>query len=320
VLTGATSPVTDQGWLFDVLRWAGVSQGTAAHWQQVVIRPVTVAMIVIVAVLVGWLGNRIIRRWVGTAARAAVSKADSPRAEARALTLTALLANIWRAVIGVIAFFVVLGTIGLNLTPLLAGATVVGATLGFGAQSMVRDLLAGLLLTVEGQFDIGDSITVGDTAGTVEDLTLRVTRLRGHDGTVWFVPNGEIRKLANASRGWAQAEVDTAVPAAADVDDVLAAVRLAATAVAQDTRYASVCLEEPRVWGVVAAAADTFTCRVSIRTPTIDRDRVARAVREEIQRRLGAMGAFGELTAPPATAGTAGPAATRRAAEDSGGE
>jgi moderate conductance mechanosensitive channel len=286
--------VTDQGWLYDILRWAGVSETAASHWQQVVIKPVTVLVIIVVSALVGWLGNRIIRRWVGSAARKAAERAESPRAAARALTLTALLANVWRGVVGVIAFFVILETIGLNLTPLLAGATVVGATIGFGAQSMVRDLLAGLLLTVEGQFDIGDTIMVGDTAGTVEDLTLRVTRLRAHDGTVWYVPNGDIRKLANSSRGWAQAEVDAAIPAtaAADVDDVLAAVRTAARAVAQDARYASACLDDPRVWGVIDAAADTFTCRVSVRTPTTERDRVARAVREEILRRLGALGVF----------------------------
>ena len=102
------------------------------------------------AVLIGWLGNRVIRRWVGAAAHKAVARADSPRAAARALTLTSLLANVWRGVVGAIAFFVILGTIGLNLTPLLAGATVIGATLGFGAQSMVRDLLAGLLLDRRG--------------------------------------------------------------------------------------------------------------------------------------------------------------------------
>ena len=162
----------------------------------------------------------------------------------------------------------ILGTIGLNLTPLLAGATVIGATLGFGAQSMVRDLLAGVLLTVEGQFDIGDTIAVGDTTGTVEDLTLRVTRLRSDDGTVWYVPNGEIRKLANSSRGWAQATVDVPVPVTAAVDTVLDAIRAAAEAVANDPDTAPLCLEPPRVWGVVAMAADTFTCRVSVRTAT----------------------------------------------------
>ncbi|MGA2522221.1 MAG: mechanosensitive ion channel family protein [Acidimicrobiales bacterium] len=301
----ATSPLaTDQGWLYDLLRWAGVSQATASHWQEVVIRPVTVAVIIVVAVLVGWLGNRVIRRWVGMAAHKAVSRSDSPRASARALTLTSLLANVWRGVVGTIAFFVVLGTIGLNLTPLLAGATVIGATLGFGAQSMVRDLLSGFLLTVEGQFDIGDTIMVGDTAGKVEDLTLRVTRLRAYDGTVWFVPNGEIRKLANASRGWSQATVDVPAPIAADVDDVLDAVRAAADTVVHDPRYEPYCLEAPRLWGVVDAGADTFTTRVSVRSPTTERDMVARGLREEIVRRLHGVEGFGApdpaAPAPPA--------------------
>jgi small conductance mechanosensitive channel len=307
VLTGATSPsLTDQGWLYDVLRWAGVDPSTAAHWQQVVIKPLTVLIVILVAVLVGRLGNRIIRRWVGAAAHKAVSRAESPRAAARALTLTSLLANVWRGVIGTIAFFVVLGTIGLNLTPLLAGATVIGATLGFGAQSMVRDLLAGLLLTVEGQFDIGDTIWVGDTTGTVEDLTLRVTRLRADDGTVWYVPNGEIRKLANSSRGWAQATVDVPVPVAADIDTVLDAVRDAAEAVTRDPRYAPLGLDAPRLWGVVAASLDSFTCRVSVRTSTTERERLARALREEIGRRLQAAGVFA-AAAPGTAPGTPAP-------------
>jgi small conductance mechanosensitive channel len=299
--------VVDQGWLYEVLRWAGVSAPTAAHWQGVVIKPVTVVVVVWVAILVGWLGSRIIKRWVGAAAHKAVARADSPRAAARALTLTSLLANVWRGVVAAIAFFVVLGTIGLNLTPLLAGATVIGATLGFGAQSMVRDLLAGVLLTVEGQFDIGDTIAVGDTTGTVQDLTLRVTRLRSDDGTVWYVPNGEIRKLANSSRGWAQATVDVPVPVSAAVDTVLDTIRAGADAVSNDPRYAPLCLEPPRVWGVVAMAADTFTGRVSVRTATNDRERVARIVREEIARRLQEQGVF-VIPAPVASAPeTAGP-------------
>ena len=296
--------VVDQGWLYDVLRWAGVSQPTAAHWQEVVIKPVTVLVVVWVAILIGWLGSRVIRRWVGAAAHKAVAHADSPRAAARALTLTSLLANVWRGVVAAIAFFVALGTIGLNLTPLLAGATVIGATLGFGAQSMVRDLLAGVLLTVEGQFDIGDTIAVGDTTGTVQDLTLRVTRLRSDDGTVWYVPNGEIRKLANSSRGWAQATVDVPAPVTAGVDTVLDTIGAAADAVSNDPRYAPLCLEPPRVWGVVAFAADTFTCRVSVRVATNDRERVARILRQEIALRLQGQGVFA-AAAPVVAAGDA---------------
>jgi small conductance mechanosensitive channel len=210
-----------------------------------------------------------------------------------------MVANIWRVVVGVVAVFVALGTIGINLTPLLAGATVVGATIGFGAQSMVRDLLSGFLLIIEDQFDIGDTLTVGTTSGTVEDLSLRVTRLRGVDGTIWFVPNGEIRTLANLSRGWAEAMVDVTVPAAAAVDDVLRAVTEAAEEVAGDPRYASSCLTPPRLWGVVATDADTLTARVSVRTSTAERERVARALREEAARRLHAAGVF-DSPGPPA--------------------
>ncbi|MHB8329330.1 MAG: mechanosensitive ion channel family protein, partial [Acidimicrobiales bacterium] len=239
MIPGATSPpLADQGWLYDLLRWAGVGQTTATHVQQVVLKPVTVAMVVLVAVVVGWLGNRVIRHWIGAAVRHAAARADSPRAERRVVTLTAMVANVWRVVIATAAFFVAIGTVGINLTPLLAGATIIGATLGFGAQSIVRDVLSGFLLTVEGQYDIGDTIVVNDTTGVVEDLTLRVTRLRADNGAVWFVPNGEIRKVANTTRGWARATADVVVPAACDVDLVLAAVDGAARAVAADERYA----------------------------------------------------------------------------------
>jgi small conductance mechanosensitive channel len=272
--------------LYDLLTWVGVDPATARHLQQVVVKPVAVVVVVVVATAVGWVGSRVIRRWIGAVARRAAGRADSPRASARAVTITAMVANIWRVVIGVIAVFVALGAVGINLTPLLAGATVVGATIGFGAQSMVRDLLSGFLLIIEDQFDIGDTLTVGTTSGTVEDLSLRVTRLRGVDGTIWFVPNGEIRTLANLSRGWAEAMVDISVPAAADVDDVLSAVGDGANAVAQDARYAASCLAAPRLWGVVAADAETLTTRVSIRTPTAERERIARAIREEVAHRL----------------------------------
>jgi moderate conductance mechanosensitive channel len=295
----AISPlIAADGWLYNLLVWVGVDHATARHLQQVVVKPVTVVLIILGAVLVAWFGSRVIRHWVGSLARRAAGRAESPRAAARATTITALVANAWRVVVGVIAFFLALGTIGVNLTPLLAGATVVGATIGFGAQSVVRDLLAGFLLIVEDQFDIGDALVIGTTSGTVEDLSLRVTRLRGIDGTVWFVPNGEIRTLGNTSRGWAEAMVDIAVPATADPDAVLQVLDEAAQAVTDDPRYAGSCLARPRLWGVVASDAATTTTRVSIRVSIGDRDRVGRALREEISRRLHAIDAFA-APAPP---------------------
>ncbi len=283
------------GWLYELLRWAGVGSGSAAHVQQVLLKPISVVLVVVVAVAVGWLGSRFIRHWIGSAVRRAASRSDSPRAERRAITLTAMVANIWRVVVAVVAFFVALGSIGVDLTPLLAGATIIGATIGFGAQSMVRDLLAGFLLTVEGQFDIGDTISVVDTTGVVEDLTLRVTRLRAPDGTVWFVPNGEIRRLANTARGWGRATVDVPVPPSTGVDHLLDALGQAARAVHADPQYRGACLEAPVLWGVVDMAVDSVTARVTIRTRADDRDRVERAVRQEVVRRLGS----GDVAASP---------------------
>jgi small-conductance mechanosensitive channel len=201
VPTGAASAqAATQGWLYDLLRWAGVGDPTASHLQQVVVKPVSVVVIAVVAVVLSWLGNRVIRIWIGRAAQKAAGRRGSQRGSARAVTVTTLTANIWRVTIAVIAFFVALETVGVNLTPLLAGATVIGATIGFGAQSLVRDLLSGFLLIVEDQFDIGDTLAVGDVTGAVEDLTLRVTRVRDADGTVWVISNGEIRVLGNKSR------------------------------------------------------------------------------------------------------------------------
>jgi moderate conductance mechanosensitive channel len=300
-IAATSPPANDQGWIYDLLQWAGVDPSTAHHIQSAVIRPLTILVIAILAVLALWLGNRAIKHWIGGAARKAAGRADSPRAVARADTITSLLSSIWRVVVITTAFFVVLGTLGINLTPLLAGATVIGATIGFGAQSLVRDLLAGFLLIMEGQFDIGDTLVVGDTTGTVEDLSLRVTQLRGTDGSVWFVPNGEIRKLSNITRGWAQVSVDTVVPAATDVDTILHAARGGAQAVVMDPEFADDLIATPEVLGIVAADADTITARVSARVPAGRRDALERALRLEIARRLRAEGVFAGADAGPAT-------------------
>ena len=140
------------------------------------------------------------------------------------------MANVWRFVVAIFAVAVILGMLGIDLTPLLASATVIGATIGFGAQALVRDYLSGFLLTVEDQFVIGDTISVNGVTGTVEDLSLRVTRVRAVDGSLVYVPNGDIRQLTNTSRGWAKAvvEVDVPITSAADLTRAIEVVTEAA--------------------------------------------------------------------------------------------
>ena len=126
-------------------------------------------------------------------ANQAANRSGSPRAAARVTTMSGVVANVWRFFVFVVAGAIVLGMLGINLTPLLASATIIGATLGFGAQQIVRDYFSGILMTMEDQYNVGDSVTVGGVTGVVEDVTMRLTRFRGVDGTIYVIPNGDIR-------------------------------------------------------------------------------------------------------------------------------
>ena len=193
---------------------------------------------------------------------------------------------------------IILEMLGINLTPLLASATVIGATIGFGAQSLVRDYLSGFLLTIEDQFVIGDSISVNNVIGTVEDLSLRVTRVRVADGSLVYVPNGDIRQLANASRGWAKAVVEVAVPieSAAELARATEVVTEAANRIANEAPEAAGCTQPAEVLGLVATDGANGTLRVMLRTNHGHRATIERMLRGAI---IGALADAG-LLAPPA--------------------
>ena len=142
-----------------------------------------------------------IRRVLERVANQAANRSGSTRAGARVATMSGVVANIWRFFVFVVAGAIVLGMLGINLTPLLASATIIGATLGFGAQQIVRDYFSGILMTMEDQYNVGDSVTVGGVTGVVEEVTMRLTRFRGVDGTIFVIPNGDIRLVGNLSRG-----------------------------------------------------------------------------------------------------------------------
>jgi small conductance mechanosensitive channel len=164
------------------------------------------------------------------------------------------------------AVFSVLGQVGLNLTPVLASATVIGAAVGFGAQSIVRDILAGLFMLLEDQFGVGDVIDVGSAKGTVEAVTLRVTRMRDVNGVVWYVPNGEIKKVGNESQNWGRAVLDIPVGIHEDTEKVTEILKHTADALAAESAWEEIILEEPSVWGVQALAGDAMVFRVVLKT------------------------------------------------------
>jgi moderate conductance mechanosensitive channel len=287
------------GWLYELMTKAGVDHNTAKTVTDLVVRPVAVILVLLIAVVVARVGSKALRRILQRLTNQAAARSGSARTGARMSTMSALAANLWRFFVFIIAVAVILGIVGINLTPLLASATIIGATLGFGAQLIVRDYFSGFLLTLEDQYGIGDNITVGTVSGVVEDLTLRVTRLRAVDGTVYFIANGDIRQLANTSRGWAHAVVDLTLPgsSARDLPRARAVIEQAARTVAASDEFVGHTTEPPVLVTFVDATESTLTLRAMLHSVPDQRDALTRALREEAVVELSRAGLWPAETA-----------------------
>ena len=174
------------------------------------------------------------------------------RRKQRVRALGAILRSASSITIFAIAGFVILGDLGINLAPLLASAGVVGIAIGFGAQNLVRDYLSGIFMLVEDQYGVGDVITVGDATGTVENVTLRITRMRDVNGIVWHIRNGTIEQVGNESQGWARAVIDFPVPFAADLATIRDLLAQTGDEMWNEPAWRAVMLEAPEVWGAQA--------------------------------------------------------------------
>ncbi|WP_052091146.1 mechanosensitive ion channel family protein [Modestobacter caceresii] len=224
----------------------------------------------LVARLVSWAGNRITDR-IDAAATDSDALVRSEAAKHRH-SLTQVLT--WAAIVLIwsIAVIFALDRLGLPVTGLVAPATVLGVGLGFGAQRVVGDVLAGFFLITERQYGFGDVVSIQvvggmePASGTVEDVTLRITRVRSVDGEVVIVPNGQIVKVTNLSRDWARAVVDVPVPATADVTRVQEVLREVGQRAFADPRLHKLLLDEPTVMGVESLGLDEVNLRVVART------------------------------------------------------
>jgi len=276
----------EHGYVYELLRKLGLSDFQANTGEWLLVRPLKIVAILVAALILGRIASRAICTAVRGVHRRSPLLLNSPRAEQRASTVGDALGSLARAVIWSIALLTVLSQVGVNLAPLLAGAGIAGVAIGFGAQSLVKDFLAGLFILLEDQYGVGDTVTLTDTTGTVEDVTLRITRLRAVDGTVWYVPNGEIRKVGNASMEWNRAIVDVLVPYEADMAKVQAAVKAAAADLAADPEWSDDILEEPEYWGVQATSPDGRTVRVVVKAAPRRQPAVARELRGRITERF----------------------------------
>jgi small-conductance mechanosensitive channel len=285
--------VERHGYVYDLLREIGLTDFQARTTEFLLVRPGKILLFIVGGWVMGRLATRGIRRFVRTLQVRSLSRAASPRAEQRALTIADVLSNLVWAGVWAVVVLLVLGEVGVNLAPLVAGAGVVGIALGFGAQTLVRDFIAGLFIILEDQYGVGDIITLRDATGTVEDVSLRVTRMRATDGTVWFVPNGEIRAVGNTSMEWSRALIDVLISYEDDVAAVKRELEEVASEFAEDPEWAASVLERPEVWGVQAMTADGITMRMVVKTAPRKQYAVARELRGRITERMRRAGIRG---------------------------
>jgi moderate conductance mechanosensitive channel len=216
-------------------------------------------------------------------ALARTGELPSLRRVQRAETVGALLKSVASFGIWTLAGLMALGTLGVDLGPLIAGAGIVGVAVGFGSQNLVRDFISGIFMLMEDQYGVGDVVDAGPATGTVEGVGLRSTRLRDVNGTLWHIPNGEIRRVGNRSQGWARALVDVEVAYSTDLDAATRTIEQVAHDQYADPHWASRILERPEVWGVEELGPESIRVRLVAKTRPLEQWNVARELRARLK-------------------------------------
>lgn len=284
--------------------WDSVWNTIAAwHWDI----PLKLLIIVVSATVAQLVITRAIRKVVG----GMVSRSRAPRpsdlrsldstseltnivmtqrTEQRAQAMGALLRSIAIVSIWTIAFMTMLTTVGINIGPLLASAGVLGVVLGFGAQQLVADYLAGISMIFEDQLGVGDVVNVGTVTGTVEDVALRCTRIRDFDGTVWYIRNGQMNFVANQSKGWTIARIDFPLAYDADLEKVRAVIDAEGQRMSKDPQYDRILLDAPTYAGVEIVRGDAVIIRIIAKTAPEQQFIATRVLRQRMKEALDTAG------------------------------
>jgi moderate conductance mechanosensitive channel len=221
----------------------------------------------------------------------------SERRKQRADTIASVLRSAVSFLIFITAFLLALQVFQVNLAPFVAGTSLVGVAVGFGAQNIVKDFLSGIFMMLEDQYGVGDVIDLKEATGTVEAVGLRTTRLRDVHGVVWYVRNGEITRVGNLSQQYAQVVLDVPVGIGQDVPAALAALSRAAADLYADEQWLPCLLAEPEVLGIEQLGRDETVLRLVARVRPLEQWRVARELRARIRANLDGAGVGHQLSA-----------------------
>ncbi|HEY7225384.1 MAG TPA: mechanosensitive ion channel family protein [Micromonosporaceae bacterium] len=279
---------------------------------------VRVALIVAGAIVLRALVHRLVRRMIARVTNRAqtprrsllhplrqrlpmlpvpeLSTVRSERRGQRAEALGSVLRSSSSLIVFTVAAMLILSEFGLDLAPLLASAGIAGVALGFGAQNLVKDFLAGLFMLLEDQYGVGDVVDLGQVSGTVEEIGLRITTVRDAQGVLWYIRNGEIIRVGNRSQGWAVVVIDVPV-GFAGVEEATDVLRAAAATLTEDPEYADDLMEAPEVLGVEQINIDGAVVRTTVKTASTAQWRVGRELRRRLTEALESAGIAQHLTA-----------------------
>ncbi|MFF4268926.1 mechanosensitive ion channel family protein [Streptomyces sp. NPDC001536] len=226
--------------------------------------------------------NRTVQAVDGTALGGLLVNVERRRQRSQAIG--SVLRSVASFIIMGTAALMILGTFEINLAPLLASAGVAGVAIGFGARNLVTDFLSGVFMILEDQYGVGDTVDAGVASGEVIEVGLRVTKLRGDNGEIWYVRNGEVKRIGNLSQGWATAGVDVTVRAEEDLDKVRATIDDVAERMSKDEPWNELLWGPIEVLGLDSVLLDSMVVRVSAKTMPGKALTVERELRWRIKR------------------------------------
>jgi small conductance mechanosensitive channel len=237
---------------------------------------------ILVVLLLAFVLTRIVRFFVNRMTRLAERQVGNSQRASQLRTMAAILRATAYSIIGFIVLLHVLGVFSINLTPLLASAGVLGVGIGLGAQSIFKDMINGILILVEDQYNVGEVVKIAALTGTVEDMSLRCTTLRDGDGTLYIIPNSQVATVSNLSRDFSVASLNLSVDASADPDHVLTVLRKVALEVRNDVAFKQVVLSDPDVPGLDQIKGREVVYPIAIRVRANQKDGVLRELRRRI--------------------------------------
>jgi small conductance mechanosensitive channel len=286
---------------------------SSSYW--VIVKPLRILLIILAAMVIRWLLHRAIRRLTRSTSRASMPAllkplkekvAAQPAAEEgqfiperrrqRAEAIGSVLRSFVTAVVFSMAALLIFGELGFDLGPLLASAGIVGIALGFGAQSLVKDLIAGLFMLLEDQYGVGDTVDLGEATGVVETVGLRITTVRDTRGVLWYIRNGEIVRVGNKSQGWALVVIDIPI-GFVNSEQAIAVLREAAEAMAGSAEHRAEYLETTDVVGVEKMTVDGAVIRTIAKTTSDSQAVVQRELRGVLTEALEVSGLSARIAA-----------------------